>query len=765
MDARDVRELLDERPDLERALEEVRAVDANQETWTFNDVDVDSGAFGELVGEGVVESVGDEYRVADPSAVDRALEGDVTDQSTERDGIDLSLPTVDRNAALALVALLVLTIVFRASTYGSVFRDRVVYSGNDPYFYVYLVEQSLANGWSLGELPRQMLTGEPLTFVVMLLASEFAGGLGSHRAILAWLPVIAAVATALALYGLARAVSHDRRIALASVLVLATLPIHVLRTSLGFVDHHAFDYFWIVLAAWGLVGTMGLDSLGVDHRTIRSIGLLAAGVAGGVLAWWAGSLLLFPIAIAVVVAGTLAVRDDTAFVAPGIATGLGVGLGAAIVVLAHVAFGWHEPVIVGVPVAVAIGVVGVVAATYAWRRAELPAWAFPTTGVGGIAIVAAGVYFLAPDAWARVSSQVSRLFSDEEIVEMHSLFGATTMGWLVLFGLLLLVVIPAMLWGAYRAYRGDRRWLVASSYAWFMLFLAAVQSRYAGEFAPFAALFGGFAILVFAERVDAAGLPVPLGGVHESISLPDRDVAMRLGFVVLLVCGLSAILAPISANNVAIPEEQYETAAFIEGHATETGTEYPQSYVFSPWSWNRMYNYHVNGEAQSYAYAQQFYRPFTQLQSPEQAYQMIQRGRSDGAYLVTEPVPGDPDIPEASMQSRLHDRYGSRGSGVEGLGHYRALYASPSGDYKAFRVVDGATIQGNATAGEPVLLRTDVDISGDSFTYERQTTAGENGRFNVTVPYPGEYELEGAGAETVTIDESAVQNGGNISLS
>ena len=61
--AGDVRELLAERPDLEPAVKAVLAADA---PWTFHDVDVDSGAFGELVASGVVERTDDGYRVADP---------------------------------------------------------------------------------------------------------------------------------------------------------------------------------------------------------------------------------------------------------------------------------------------------------------------------------------------------------------------------------------------------------------------------------------------------------------------------------------------------------------------------------------------------------------------------------------------------------------------------------------------------------------------------------------------------------------------------
>jgi dolichyl-diphosphooligosaccharide--protein glycosyltransferase len=221
-------------------------------------------------------------------------------------------------------------------------------------------------------------------------------------------------------------------------------------------------------------------------------------------------------------------------------------------------------------------------------------------------------------------------------------------------------------------------------------------------------------------------------------------------------------MGPIAANNAAIPGEQYETAAFIDAHAAEHGYEYPDSYVFSPWSWNRMYNYHVSGESRSYGYAQSHYRAFIASPTPDEAYQRIEGGRADGAYLVTEPFSGDGDAPPTTMQSRLHDRFGSRGAGVAGLGHYRALYASDSGDYKAFRVVPGATIRGPAN-GTSVRLSTEVEIEGASFTYER-AVAVEDGEFAVTVSYPGEYELEGAAVESVTVNESAIANGNTVRL-
>jgi dolichyl-diphosphooligosaccharide--protein glycosyltransferase len=148
MNAGEIQSLLADAPELRSALEAIRDVDREQETWTFDDIPVDSGAFGELVSEGVVESVDEEYRLADPEAVDRALDGEADTETDVSESFEISLPDIDRTATGLLACLLVLTAAVRASNYPSVFRDRVVYAANGPYAYVYVVERGLQGGWS-----------------------------------------------------------------------------------------------------------------------------------------------------------------------------------------------------------------------------------------------------------------------------------------------------------------------------------------------------------------------------------------------------------------------------------------------------------------------------------------------------------------------------------------------------------------------------------------------------------------------------------------
>jgi dolichyl-diphosphooligosaccharide--protein glycosyltransferase len=406
-----------------------------------------------------------------------------------------------------------------------------------------------------------------------------------------------------------------------------------------------------------------------------------------------------------------------------------------------------------------VGILGVVGATSAWRHFDLPAWTFPVVGIGGTAAIAAAVSTVAPSIWNRVMDQLTRLFGTRGITQTQSLFGET-MGWLFLFGFLLVVSLPAIGWACTQIYTGSRRWIAPTSYGIFLMGLGAIQLRFGGELSPFIALFGGLAIVALARWIDLVRSPVPLDGSEAELSMPSRGTLARLAIVVVLICGLSAVQAPIAASGLTIPEERYETASFISDHATEAGHEYPESYVFSPWSWNRMYNYYVNGEAGGYGYAQSNYQTFVTLNNASVAHEQFVRGDS---YLVTEPVPNSVDIPPDLMQVRLHNRYGSRGNGVAGLAHYRALYASPSGNYKAFRVVPGGTIEGTTESNANVTLTTEVDIEGDEFTYERRARSNANGTYSVTVPYPGEYELDGATAESVTVSEQAVNTGETVS--
>lgn len=81
VDAADVRDILQERPDLEGPMKATLELD---EPWTFEDIDADSGEFGELVSHGVIEETAEGYHVTDRAAVRAAL----SDPPTENDSND-----------------------------------------------------------------------------------------------------------------------------------------------------------------------------------------------------------------------------------------------------------------------------------------------------------------------------------------------------------------------------------------------------------------------------------------------------------------------------------------------------------------------------------------------------------------------------------------------------------------------------------------------------------------------------------------------------
>lgn len=58
----------------------------------------------------------------------------------------------------------------------------------------------------------------------------------------AWLPVALAVVLGGVLYGLAVTLTADHRIGLAAVLLYALSAVHVVYTSLGFIDHNPHQY-------------------------------------------------------------------------------------------------------------------------------------------------------------------------------------------------------------------------------------------------------------------------------------------------------------------------------------------------------------------------------------------------------------------------------------------------------------------------------------------------------------------------------------------
>jgi dolichyl-diphosphooligosaccharide--protein glycosyltransferase len=762
-DGRRVTELLADRPDFEDALEDIHEVDADHETWTFDDVPIDSGTFGQLVSEGVVKKVDGEFRLADPDAVRAALDGEPAPTSIDdRAGPDVSLtlPSIDTRCVGMVIAALAAFVLVRLYPLGSVFRDGVVVlSGNDPYYYRYWVEQTLADGTigalPLGSVPENIATGEPFLVASLAWLSGFLGG----GVALALYPVLSGLSVALFLYVLSLRVSDDRRVALSSVLLLAVTPAFALRTSLGFGDHHAFDYAWLTLTALALTVLLtGERDLTDPNRWLAAIGL-GVGVAGQVLAWDNGPLLVVPVAAVVALAVLLDVHNDRLPLVSNAPLLAGLALAAGTTFAAHDTFGWHTETVALIPTLVLIGSLVVVAVGEMLARLNRNVRELLVLEVAAVPVLLGVLVVFLPDYWSELQTGIDRILRGRNIAETQSLF-SDVIGFLLVFGFILFFAVAGLAWATARV-PTDERWLVPVVYCWWFLGLAMFQIRFVGELAPFTALFAGLAFVWTAAWVDLAELPAPVDGSDWTDWRPERpDASTVIAIVALfaLVGGLGIVQSGVKMQQVGISDDTYETAAWLNDYADERGWENEsESYVFSDWGRNRVYNYFVNGESASYAYAQANYRPFVRETDPAAA-----AGRVGGGtrFVVTESFPVD----DRAMGTRLHDHFGSRYGDVSGLSQYRAIYATESGDRKAFLYVPGATLSGRVTPNATVSLTTNVSIPNAMFTYERQVQTNATGAFSVTVANPGTYDLRSDGQTwTVDVPESAVMNGTRVS--
>jgi len=659
-----------------------------------------------------------------------------------------------------------------------VFRDgAVVLSGNDPYYYRYWVEQALAESGgrfdfsSLATMSNTVQTGEPLLVTVLWLFSSLFGGDATAAGwVLAWYPVVAAVVTAGVLYLLTVRVTGDRRIALAAVLLLAVTPAHAMRTSLGFADHHAFDYVWLLLTAYALArlertavlpGRFGGDS---DDRAAdrkrengpawretgqwATAGGLGLAVTGQVLAWDASPLLLAPLGLYVAVRVLDDVRAGRSPVDTQAPLAGGVALGALLVHLVHTRVGWHSDTVAYAPALLLVGVVGVLGVGELAHRLDRSALELGGVEVAGAVVGVVGFRALFPAYWAEALDGLGRLTRRDSIAEVQSLLSGDAFGWLLLFGFVLVLAVPYLAWASRRAYFGDREWLVPAVYCWYFFGLAVFQVRFAGQLAMFAAVFAGLGFVHLAAVVDIAKRsPFDDGGTPVSLSLPDGQTAGYLVLLFLLVGSLSLVQVPVKTGQVTTDEESYRAAAWMNEYAEEQGWEYPENYVFSQWGQNRMYNYFVNGESQSYSFAQNNFADFVASTDGPRWYERL-NGRI-GFVVLTDDQSGQ-------LSNELFGQLEGQSDSESDLSHYKTVYVSDDGERRVFTLVPGAQLTGPVESNTTFTVSTDVTIDGSSYTYSRRVSTGSNGIYSLTVPYAGEYRIRGS---TIRVSESDVLNG------
>jgi dolichyl-diphosphooligosaccharide--protein glycosyltransferase len=755
----EIRELLSERPDLEPALEAVLEPTA---PWDFDDVDVDSGAFGELVSRGIVEQRGDHYHVPDRAAIQAALATEPVEEHDPESAASGArfralLSRFDPLAVGLLGLALASVVVFRLFSLPSVFRgDAVVLLANDPYYYRILVEEMLS-AQNAGLSTVTSPTGEPLYVATLWAVSELAGGTASHAGtVMAWYPVVTAVLTAGLVYATAVILTDDRRIGLAAVLVLAILPGHAFRTALGFADHHAFDYVWLTLTVFGFVTAdrrRWASTATVSRSLVLTVASLAIGVAGQALAWDGSPILLAPAGLVVVGWTLWAVSEGGSPLAHLWPVATGIGLAALLVGGVHGLLGWQSLLVVLAVVLLALGTLGTLLLGEAAYRFEQSVRRLAVVQAVSFVLAASSFAVLRPEDWTRlVTSVQSRLLTPREIAEVSSILG-NSLNWLFLFGLVLVAAIPYLGWGLLRA-RSQPRWLAPTLYAWYLLFLSVIQQRFAGELSLQLAIFAGLGVVHIGSWIDACRAPAVFSADgRPPLTIPDTRTLGILCGVFLIVGGIAMLQVPVKTSQVTVSEDAYETARWMAAYSDTH--QLVETSVFSNWGTNRMFNYFVSGTSGRYGYAQSNYLEFIRATDGKDWYDRL---ASRSGFIVTDAsAVGHP----AALGTRLHRHQGSATERTQGLNHYRLLYVAPGGEYKVFTTITGAYLQSHPTSRTTVTVSTNVSVPGSTFTYTRDVPTDEDGIARVRVPYPGTYSI---GNRTLRVNETEVRTGATRSV-
>lgn len=775
-DADDVGAIIHRRPDLEKPLAEVLAVDDEHDRWDFDDVEIETGHFGELVSHGIVEEAGDGYTLSNPAAVREALDEDAweppTDtQSAVRRYVASPLSSVDRTRVALLAGALVVVVVFRVHTVGEIYREgAVVLSGNDPYFYRYWVEQSLANPG----IPADVLNEEPLFVVTLVAATQLFGGTASVAGhVLAWYPVVAGIVCAAVVYHLAVTVTGDRRMALFGVLFFAVIPASAIRTSVGFADHHAFDYvlFSITLLALSKVVVSETERGGRPwkHLWVTTAGLL---IGAQVLAWDAGTVLVLPVVGVILARASIDVHNGDSPVTAGVPMLGALLIGGGTALVGHAILGFQTTAVALSPAVLACGALGSVGLAEYWHRA---AWRANTLLVAYGAVAILGTFFLwasGSSVWDLLVYRLDTLFRSSEVSETASLFDLGSLAIFTQFGLALFLAIPAMIVGTVRSIDAPR-WLPLTIYAWCFFALAALQLRFGGELSITVAVFAGVGFVWLANRIGALSLQGKADRSNGLSRLPDRGTVAKVLVLLLLLGGVGAGQTVERTEPLPISDRVYNTATFVSEYADERGQTYPESYVLSDWSDNRVYNHYVSGNGESYEYARTEYRRFAGGTDPGSWYpefagetnrEETHPGYDGRVGYVVLGVAADGVNPRSTIW-RLTRNLGSARGDVSGVGHYRVIYVPPERGRVAVAVVPGATLSGVGEPNASVSVATDVEAEGIAFEYERRTVAGERGQWTLRVAHPGEYDVQvGNESSTVSVPEDTVETGSTVEV-
>jgi dolichyl-diphosphooligosaccharide--protein glycosyltransferase len=767
----DVESLLDDHPGLEDDLEEILAIDA-EGVWEFADIPLDSGAFGELVSKGIATKQEGGYRINDRAAVRAALGHETEESSESRDTTTASVferveMPLSRQTAVVLAGLLALVALFRVVfVYDVVYRDPISLMGNDPYKRLYWVEQlqqyPAFDVGALGTIPEGVrLSGDTLMLVTTWWLSELFGGTPeAARLTLAWYPVAAALITAAAVYTISLKLTDDIRVAGASTLLLAVTPVHAYRTALGFGDHHAFDYIWLVLTVLVVIwwekereASAGTTLDLTSRRTWGVVVALTVLLTIQTLSWVGSAIVLLPFGLFVVVRGTIALLDDRSPLRETAPYVGGLGAAGLLVIGVHVGFDWFPIYRAVIPLLVLAFSASAVGFLEAGRFFSVAPRTTVLSGVVSSTVTVLVVVLTTPALDPAITRAIG-LFESRQIAESSGLFSTDSAVFLLpvlLFGFMLFLALPFVAMGAWRTVEHrDALWAIPTVYAIYFLLWAIVKIRFAGPLSLFTSIFAGWGLVRVAAWVDLARPVVPFDTEHAILQFerPDSKQFVSIVFAFLLVAGLGIVQTPIKQGQLAVDDSTYETAQWIAEYSDDNGMAYPDNGVFSMWSDTRVYNYFVNGQSLNYGFEQRNYDPFLGSTDAEEWYERL-RDRH-GFVVFTGARNGSEG---ETMERRLMANDESR---LAGLQHYRLVHTAADGPHRVFELVNGSTLVGAEETNDTVTVETEVIVSGEPYTYRQQVSTNPYGLYTATVPYAGEYSIA---SQQVTVSESDVRAG------
>ena len=796
--------LLESNPDLQEDIESILETDEEWHRWDFDDIDADSGTFGKLVDRGLIEKDGSKYTVADRTAITEAISdyqngtkqttaktppntddeggvGSLLEQGGATTGtVNQYLRYVNWNV-IGLIAALLSVAGMRMLTADDMFRENNIISpANDPYYYRYVQAEMLEHAegiTDIGALSAEV--GEerrrPLTHIFNWLLPEL---LGESQTVADWtaalLPVTLAVLTGALIYMLAVKVTEDARVGILAVIFYAIAPVHLVYTSVGFLEHRAHQYFWLLVMAVSLAwfavdlrqrlahapnAMCAIRGHLNDRRTWAVTGVFTLAVAVTPHLWGGSPLHFIPVAGYIALRVLMDARNDVSPLRSLAPVLIGLGAGGLIAYVPHAIWGWHSTFVVLTPLLVFGG--GVAVALYAeWGMRQKISATTLLAGQGVIGVSGIIAFrMLLPKEFSAAWDRADTLFFREGAVEAGSLFTEIQrplrqIGPSFYIGVIGIVIGLLVVRRDYRP-----SWLLITVFSVYYVFLAALQIRFAAQLVMFISIFGAVTTIYALSKFNLVR-PVraiknigaesaPSSGIISRVRSPSLPRSLFTGFIIgvvilALISGAFLSLEPILDDIT--HEERYDAAAEFNEHAEQIDREYPENYVLSSWGNSRMYNYFVNGEARSYGYASRNFEDFMSDSDPDAWHDEF---KDRVGYVAVPPVPS----PEGTVHNQLWEDIGM---GESSVSHYQFL-GDMNGN-RMFAVVDGATINVENEDGVVGAQRQGEVIEGHSY--------GIEGVGNATVAYEGTYTVfTDDGPTEVSINESQVYEGDEIEIS